>query len=185
MFISSSKDFHINLHTIPNFHLVNSIKIHTFINNVFLSNSPLPSFVCYSNEKNKFFCFNINGKKLNEDEDFDNKNDSYVNKSFSKINFSEKLISPKIFNDFYFVDYLIYGFNNNIFIRKFPFMNVIKKIEMNFLCKFINVLQNGKLIIVINKNREIIKIFINEINKKKHNNNNNNNNELNILMFRK
>ncbi len=184
MFISSSKDFHINLHTIPNFHLVNSIKIHTFINNVFLSNSPLPSFVCYSNEKNKFFCFNINGKKLNEDEDFDNKNDSYVNKSFSKINFSEKLISPKIFNDFYFVDYLIYGFNNNIFIRKFPFMNVIKKIEMNFLCKFINVLQNGKLIIVINKNREIIKIFINEINKKKHNNNNNNN-ELNILMFRK
>ena len=153
MFISSSKDFYINLHTIPNFHLVNSIKISFFINNVFLSNSPLPSFVCYSNEKNNFFCFNINGKKLNENDDFndENNNNSYINKSFSKINFSDKLISPKIFTDFYFVDYLIYGFNNFVFVRKFPFMNVINKIELNYICKFINVSNDGKFVYVINK----------------------------------
>ena len=63
--ISSSEDGHINIYTLPNVILINSIVLPSFIcDNIFISYSPLPSFIIYTKEKEIFKSFNINGKSL-------------------------------------------------------------------------------------------------------------------------
>ncbi len=63
--ISSSEDGYINIFTLPNAILINSIFLPSFIcDNIFISYSPSLSFIIYSKEKEIFKSFNINGKSL-------------------------------------------------------------------------------------------------------------------------
>ena len=56
--IDSSNDGYINLYTLPKMEIINSIYKKDIVKNIFLSSSPLLSFVIYIN--NKFDCFNLN-----------------------------------------------------------------------------------------------------------------------------
>ena len=116
MIIDSSEDYYINLYTLPKLNLVHSIKNNYLINFAFLSSSPLPSFIIYSHKKCLFNCYNINGFFLAKEQDnlFD----------------YEKVISPLIYTDFNFIDYLIYIKGQKIFVRKFPFMNLIFQLNI-------------------------------------------------------
>ena len=120
MFIDCSYDGFIHIYIMPKVQLVKSVYYkfnNCFIDYVFLSSSPLPSFVLHNN-KNKFICYSINCDKLNE-----------VNECFIQQN--NIMISPIVFNGNDFFDYLIYGTGNNyILIRKFPFMSIIKQIQL-------------------------------------------------------
>lgn len=50
--ISSSEDGHINIYTLPNVILINSIVLPSFIcDNIFISYLSLPSFIIYNKEK--------------------------------------------------------------------------------------------------------------------------------------
>ena len=51
MLIDSSNDGYINLYTLPKMEIVTSIYKEDIIKNIFLSSSPLPSFVIYINNK--------------------------------------------------------------------------------------------------------------------------------------
>ena len=61
--IDSSNDGYINLYTLPKMEIINSIYKEDIVKNIFLSSSPLPSFVIYIN--NKFDCYNINCENIN------------------------------------------------------------------------------------------------------------------------
>ena len=122
MFATSSKDGYVMLYILPDFNLIRSIYIpylfkdeseFLYADNVFLSNSPLPSVTIYINKKKLFKTFTINGhfmQDLKEDEEV-----NYIK-------------SPIVFTSFDFQDYLIYGTNNGLVkIRKFPDMELVNK----------------------------------------------------------
>ena len=98
MFIDCSSDCYINIYTMPKVELIKSIysdNSFKLINYVFLSSSPLPSFIFYTN-KNMFNCYNINGELLDiiSEENIGN---------------NPHMISPIFITDSNFMDYLIYG----------------------------------------------------------------------------
>ena len=65
LMISSSEDGYINIYTLPTAILINSIFLPSFIcDNIFISYSPLPSFIIYNKEKEIFKSFSINGRSL-------------------------------------------------------------------------------------------------------------------------
>ena len=65
LMISSSEDGYINIYTLPNASLINSIFLPYFIcDSIFISYSPLPSFIVYNKEKELFKSFSINGRNL-------------------------------------------------------------------------------------------------------------------------
>ena len=155
--IDSSNDGYINLYTLPKMEIINSIYKEDIVKNIFLSSSPLPSFVIYIN--NKFDCYNINCENINCKSTYFNiiiKDDDYFNK-----NEENEIIKPKICEIKYqnninykyleedkgdlnnaivvtnnnFVDYLLYQINNFIIIRKFPFMIMTQTIQLDNINK--------------------------------------------------
>ena len=148
MLITCSEDCFVNLYTLPKIELINSIYRKDIINYVFLSSSPLPSFVTFSNNKKAFDCYNLNCECINLiptyekiDISFDNnKKEKFCIFEKSKeannikINFLEEraysydLYNAFVFRNHKFVDYLIYRSGLFFLIRKFPFMIVSQKI---------------------------------------------------------
>ena len=106
--ISSSEDGYINIHTIPNFTLINSIYDNNFIpNKIIISYTPLPSFVLYKKNGNLFRVYSINGRKLlNEDKVIDDVKELIIGK-----------------ND-YFIEFL--KVNNKDIIYKLPYLEEIE-----------------------------------------------------------
>ncbi len=125
MFIDCSLDGFIHLYIMPKVQLIRSIYYFNnsnidFIDYAFLSSSPLPSFILHNN-KNEIISYSINGDKLIVINDYIKEDKSFI-------------VSPFVFNGNDFMDYLIYGNeNNNLYIRKFPLMNLIRiiKLEQN------------------------------------------------------
>ena len=157
MFIDCSSDGYINLYIMPKVQLIRSIyySYEIFIDFVFLSSSPLPSFILHTN-KNSFICYSINGEKLDSVPEKDIKENPYM-------------ISPIVYYNNDFMDYLIYGTGNNYLrIRKFPYMNLIYEIkfEQNILknqsinhIKFILISKKKLLIYIIFDNYKKINII--------------------------
>ena len=89
LMISSSEDGYINIHTIPNFTLVNSIYDNNFIpNKIIISYTPLPSFIIYKSNGNLFRVYSINGRKLlNEDKVIDDVKELNIGKNNSFIEY--------------------------------------------------------------------------------------------------
>ena len=174
MFIDCSSDCYINIYTMSKIELIKSIysdnSYDSLINYVFLSSSPLPSFILYTS-KNMFNCYNINGELL----------DIICEENIGN---NPHMISPIFITDSNFMDYLIYGtINNYVFIRKFPYMNLIKcvNLKQNLLIenllylpndnddnddnlpykqiKFLYVSKNGQFVYVIYDNSNLINII--------------------------
>jgi hypothetical protein len=159
MLITCSNDKYVNLYTLPKIELVNSIYRKDIVNYVFLSSSPLPSFVTFSDNKKSFDCYNINCECINSILTFDKIEISIDYKKEKYCNFirnPEKIISHTnlmfleerssydlnnafVFTNFKYVDYLIYETNPFFIIRKFPFMIFVKKIafQQNFYKCFV------------------------------------------------
>ena len=107
MLIDCSNDNLINLYIIPSLKIVRSIYNDTslIIEKVFLSSSPLPSFITYSRD-NHLVSYSINGKKLTS---------VYINNEFNE----PSDISGN------FVDYFIYRKGKNFLsfnIKKLPYL---------------------------------------------------------------
>ena len=123
MFATSSKDGYIMLYTLPNFTLARSIYIPSlfkdeseflYADNVFLSNSPLPSITIFIGKKKLFKIFTINGHFIQDIKEEENVN---------------CIKSPIVFTSYDYQDYLINGTNNGIIkIRKFPELELIHSI---------------------------------------------------------
>ena len=65
IFISSSEDGYINIYTLPNVNMINSIYIpYFYVNYILISHSPIPAFLIYNINKKAFKSFNINGRSL-------------------------------------------------------------------------------------------------------------------------
>ncbi len=151
MLIDSSNDGYINLYTLPKMEIVNSIYKKDIVKNIFLSSSPLPSFVIYIN--NKFECYNINCENINiqspyyniiieDDNNLNNveKNEiikskkckiEYQNVTFKYLEEDNcKLDNAIIVTNNNLVDYLLYEMSNFIIIRKFPFMIMTQTIHL-------------------------------------------------------
>ena len=120
LMISSSEDRFINIYTLPNGILVNSIYLSDFIGDqVFLSYSPLCSFIVYNKEKHSFKSFSINGRCLL-------KEDKIVDDDIEKM---------KIERDIYFIEYLICYNKNNSKVYKLPYLEEIKDDDNNIQFK--------------------------------------------------
>ena len=132
LFASCSYDGYINLYTFPKIRLINSLYINDLkmkkneIDYVFLSSQPLPTIVLYSNKKCIFKVYSINGHELNCDY-----NDLTLLKEIEiPLYNNDSMISPIIFTDNNFNDYLAYIFKYKyVLIRKFPDMKCILKIN--------------------------------------------------------
>ena len=123
MFATSSKDGYVMICTLPSFNLVRSIYIPSlfkdeseflYADNVFLSNSPLPSITVYISKKRLFKTFTINGHFIQDIKE------EGVN----------SIKSPIVFESFDYQDYLIYGTNIGVIkIRKFPEMELVNSVK--------------------------------------------------------
>ena len=129
MFATSSLDGYINMHILPSFDLVRSIKISVankhffygnyddefyYANNVFLSSSPLPCITAFISSRKLFRTYTLNGEFVEDREETNDSN--YIKCSI-------------IFNDLNFQEYLIYGTDDGrIKIRKFPNMELINNV---------------------------------------------------------
>ena len=132
LFADCSYDGYINLYTFPKIKLINSIYINDTqmkkneIDFVFLSSQPLPVIVLYSNKKCLFKVYSINGHQIN----CDNNDLSLLKETEMSLYITDCMISPVIFTNNKFNDYLAYIFKYKfILIRKFPNMNCYLKIN--------------------------------------------------------
>ena len=89
-----SSDRTCNLYTYPELKLFRVISVHGIISldNIFISNMPLPSVIIYSKSDSVFNIYTINGTFI-----------------LKKKNMFKEIYSPKISKDVYGRDYLIYG----------------------------------------------------------------------------
>ena len=151
MLIDYSDDGYVNLYTLPKMELVNSIYREDIVNNVFLSSSPLPSFITFCSSRKIFDCYNINGENINIKTPYQEiKINKRNNLNGNKIEKICDIIFPEKNNNFIFleeksindlndaiiiskdhVDFLIYECKPFYIIRKFPFMNISHKIHFN------------------------------------------------------
>ncbi len=103
-----------------------------YADNVFLSSSPLPCVTVYISQKKLFRTYTINGNYVGEEKEEDELGSQYIK-------------TPKIFQDLYFQDYLIYGTDKGyVKIRAFPKMNIIKKIIVGSPGNSIEILEISK-----------------------------------------
>ena len=103
-----------------------------YADNVFLSSSPLPCVTVYISQKKLFRTYTINGNYVGEEKEEDELGSQYIK-------------TPKIFQDLYFQDYLIYGTDKGyVKIRAFPKMNIIKKIIVGTPGNSIEILEISK-----------------------------------------
>ena len=109
--ISSSEDGYINIYTLPNVTLINSLYLPSFIcDYIFISYSPLPSFIVYNKEKEIFKSYSINGRSL-------------LKKDKKITNIKEM----KIQKNEYFIEYLdVYNGKISKYYE-LPFLDEIKK----------------------------------------------------------
>ena len=130
MFATSSLDGYINMHILPSFELIRSIKLSIanknffygnydeefyYANNVFLSSSPLPCITAFISSRRIFRTYTINGEFVQDRQESDNSN--YIK-------------CPIVFSDSNFQDYLIYGTDDGrIKIRSFPNMDLLNNVE--------------------------------------------------------
>ena len=113
MLIDCSDDNYINLYSLPNLKIIKVIYNSNiyYVEKVFLSSSPIPSYITYLNNK-KIYCYSINGEKLSE------------------LSIQNDFEEPLIIKADDFIDYLVYKNRrnyNNIIIRKLPFLDEIQK----------------------------------------------------------
>ena len=129
MFATSSLDGYINMHILPSFELIRSIKLSFanknilygncddefyYGNNVFLSSSPLPCITAFISSRKIFRTYTINGEFVDDRQESDNSN--YIK-------------CPIVFNGLNFQDYLIYGTDDGrIKIRSFPNMDLLSNV---------------------------------------------------------
>ena len=129
MFATSSLDGYINMHILPSFELIRSIKLSIanknffygnyddefyYANNVFLSSSPLPCITAFISSKRIFRTYTINGELVEDRQESDNSN--YIK-------------CPIVFSGLNFQDYLIYGTDDGrIKIRSFPNMDLLNNV---------------------------------------------------------
>ena len=108
MLIDCSNDGYVNLYTLPYLKIVRSIYSMNVINKVFLSSSPLPSFIVFSNN-NELISYSINGYQISN--------------YFIENDFDE----PMILKGNNFEDYLIYKQKNYFQITaiKLPYLTEI------------------------------------------------------------
>ena len=131
LFADCAYDGFVNIYSLPKCNLVRSIYVDPntengkfYIDFVFLSAQPLASVSVYSNEAGNFKSFSINGKELAIQGNSERMTlDNDENGEKIKLN---GMISPIMFTDSNFNDYLVYILNNKyVFINKFPTMNII------------------------------------------------------------
>ena len=91
----------------------------------------------------------INPKKCKIE--YQNKNFNYLEEDINDLN------NAIVITDKNFVDYLLYEFNHNIIIRKFPFMIIIQNIPINILNKCF-IIENLNKILLIDFDNNKIKI---------------------------
>ena len=174
LFADCAYDGYVNIYALcphTNFSMINSIYIDTSIYNftldyIFLSAQPLACVVLYSNDKCQFKCFSINGRNLDSSETDTSLTSNKFNEYY--LDNEESMISPVIFTDYMFNDYLIYIFKKNyVLIREFPSMRIIMalnptrdniKEELSLLCisndnKYLYIMEqkNNKIYIVNQK----------------------------------
>ena len=126
-----------NIYTYPDLKLFRVISLHELnsLDNVFISNMPLPSIIIYSKTDTLFYSFTING--------------SFILK---KKNMFKEIYSPKISKDVYGRDYLIYGTKYRaIVITRLPLFTKeeyveIKKDNYNFPIKSLELREESEII---------------------------------------
>ena len=177
LFADCSYDGYINLYTFPKIGLIKSIFINdnklnkNEIDYVFLSSQPLSVVVVYSNKQCLFKTYSINGHDLNYDS-----NDKLLLKEIEIPSYNtDNMISPIIFTDYVFNDYLCYIFKYKfIIIRKFPEMECHLKFNcFNHNCcfSFIHISKDLKNIYAYEENGNDLYIINNLIYKKEMDNN--------------
>ena len=132
LFADCSYDNYIHIYTLPRCQKIISIynKDRLFkLDFIFLCAQPLSSVILYSNKSTKFKCYNINGYDLNVEQNDTN----LLNMSkYDRSKLNENMISPIIFTNCQFNDYLIYIFRYQfILLRKTPLMDLIFKINFD------------------------------------------------------
>ena len=123
---------------------------------LFLSAQPLASIILYSNKSAEFKCYNINGHDLNVKQ---NDKDLLVKTIIN--NNDEAMISPVMFTNSEFSDYLLYAFRNQfVLLRKMPLMNIVFKInfERDEFITSVNLSLNKEYIYVVDDKNE--KVYI-------------------------
>ncbi len=159
LFGSLSLDNYLNIYTIPKFQMTLSLFLNENINYdyLLLSSNPLPCFLIYSNSNKilQFKIYSINGEFIKNEE---NKID-VIEYDDEKLN-NKKFISPIVYTNYNFMDYLIYGYIDVIVVRKFPLMEIYNyitiphKIKKLFI-KYIIISSNKKCIYIINNEGNI------------------------------
>ena len=117
-----------------------------------LSSNPLPCFLIYSNIISQFKIYSINGEFIKNEE---NKIDVI---EYNKKLYDKKFISPIVYTNYNFMDYLIYGYIDVIVVRKFPLMEIYNYIPISHKTKELLFIKN----IIISSNKKYIYIIINE-----------------------
>ena len=130
-----AKDKYIYLYRLPDLEIFNSVYINDDfdVDYLFISNAPLPSFIIYSIKDSLFRSYSINGgliceKKARKQR---RKNESNIEDEYENdVDECDDglLISPVVFTDYKFVDYLVYGtIKGEVVIRELPLMKVNKR----------------------------------------------------------
>ena len=122
----------------------------------------MASITLYSNELCEFICYNINGNKLNVEQ-----NDKALYDELKIKNYKENMISPIIFTDSIFIDYLLYVFGYKyILLRKFPMMDIIFKISFDKgeLISLVNISLCKEYLYAVDNNSKKIYVIKNQKN---------------------
>ena len=169
VFADCSYDNYIHIYTLPRCEKIISIynKNSSFnLDYIFLSAQPLPAVILYSNREAEFKVYSIHGHDLKVEQTDKNLLNDKPNKS-NEIN----MISPIIFTNWKFSDYLIYIFRcKYILLRKAPLMEVTFKIifgENDTISMFNLSLMKDCIYAVDNNNGKINVIHSEKINSNK------------------
>ena len=141
--IDCSDDGFINLYTLPQIKIFNSIYKENIVKYIFISSYPLFCFITYNTLK-KFDCYSvgcecinttiiykdINIKKENDIKSFELKYYNCSSEKFLEINVNEfDIYNSIVVSDQNCIDYLLTENRNFIEIRKFPFMLLVQTIS--------------------------------------------------------
>ena len=175
--IDCSDDGFINLYTLPQIKIFNSIYKENIVKYIFISSSPLFCFITYNNLK-KFDCYNINCQCINtnyiyNDVTVKKKNDIFdiqyftsVNEKYLVTNINEFYISNSIIiRDNNFIDYLLIQNQNSIEIRKFPFMILVQTITFQNPYDKLFFIEDLYDLKIIKINIEINEVYIQHLDK--------------------